>query len=70
MVNSCVAANCTNMSCLSSGIKLDFHSAENVARSTFCDRFLLKCVESSTFVPLECSYFKTKRCWLKVAIGS
>ncbi len=26
------------------GIKADFHSAENVARSTFPARFLLKCV--------------------------
>ena len=27
----------------------------------FCDRFLFKYVQSRTFVPLECSYFKRKR---------
>jgi hypothetical protein len=29
-------------------IKVDFHSVQNVARSIFCDRFLLKCVQSTT----------------------
>jgi hypothetical protein len=45
-------------------LKADFHSVQNVARSNFCDRFLLKCVQSTTaneFVPLECLYFKRKR---------
>ena len=29
-------------------IKADFHSVQNVARSIFCDRFLLKYVQSTT----------------------
>ena len=29
-------------------VKADFHSVQNVARSIFCDRFLLKCVLSTT----------------------
>jgi hypothetical protein len=29
-------------------IKADFHSVQNVARSIFCDRFLLKCVQSTS----------------------
>ena len=29
-------------------VKADFHSVQNVARSIFCDRFLLKCVQSTT----------------------
>ena len=34
---------------------------QNVARSTFCDRFLLKCAQSAMAVPLDCLYFKRKR---------
>ena len=29
------------------GLKVDFHSVQNVARSTFSERFLLKCVKST-----------------------
>ena len=30
------------------GLKVDFHSVQNVARLIFSKRFLLKCVKSST----------------------
>jgi hypothetical protein len=30
------------------GLKVDFHSVQNVAQSIFCDRFLLKCVQPTT----------------------
>ena len=29
-------------------LKADCHSVQNVARSIFCDRFLLQCVQSTT----------------------
>ena len=29
-------------------VKADFHSVQNVARSIFSERFLLKCVKSTT----------------------
>ena len=29
-------------------VKADFHSVQNVARSIFIERFLLKCVKSTT----------------------
>ena len=31
-----------------SGVKVDFHSVENVARSIFSERCLVKCVKSTT----------------------
>ena len=42
-------------------LKLDFHSVLFVARSTFCDRFLLNCEPSTGTDPVEGSQFKRKR---------
>jgi hypothetical protein len=41
-------------------MKTDFHSVQNVTRSTFCDHFLLKCVQSPSSVAFDCLYFKGK----------
>ena len=49
----------TNSICEAS-LKADFHSVEKVARSTFCDHFLFKCVQSTSSVALDCLYFKRK----------
>ena len=35
-------------------------SIQNVTRSTFCDHFLLKCVQSPSSVAFDCLYFKGK----------
>ena len=42
-------------------VKGDFHSGQNVARSTFCDRFFLKYKQSSGTAMADCAYFKRKR---------
>ena len=42
-----VAASSILRSLLGS-LKADFHSVQNVARSIFSERFLLKCVKSTT----------------------
>ena len=34
-------------------VKADFHSVQNVARSIFSERFLLKCVKSTTAVATD-----------------
>jgi hypothetical protein len=41
-------------------LKAYFHSVEKVARSTFCDHFLFKCVQSTSSVAPHCLYFKRK----------
>jgi hypothetical protein len=41
-------------------IKADFHSVEKVARSTFCDHFLLKYKQSSATDEVDCTHLKRK----------
>ena len=48
-------------------LKLDFHSVLFVARSTFCDSFLLNCEPSTGTDPVEGSQFKRKRSQKSIA---
>jgi hypothetical protein len=41
-------------------IKADFHSVQNVTRSTFCDHFLLKYKQSNTTDQVDWTHFKRK----------
>ena len=58
----CVEVNLKNRFYLSNVyVKLDFHSVLFIARSTFCDSFLLNCEPSTGTDPVEGSQFKRKR---------
>jgi hypothetical protein len=44
-----IGTQCVHVVCLRN-VQADFHSVQNIARSYFCDHFLLKCVQSTWFV--------------------
>jgi hypothetical protein len=53
-------ASCTKIYKRMRTIKADFHSVQNVARSTFCDHFLLKYKQSNATDQVDWTYFKRK----------
>ena len=53
-------ASCTKIYKRLRTIKADFHSMQNVARSTFCDHFLLKYKQSNATNQVDWTHFKRK----------
>ena len=49
MVNNFILKMVQFMKDIYAALKVDFHSVQFIERAEFCDRFLLKCVQSAIF---------------------